>query len=335
MSDFESRLRDTLEERAAAAPDAIGLAEGARRRLRRRRTTWAVATAAVVAATVPLGLSQVGGGAGGGTGPADGSEVDSGLPPGVMEWGYRAESWHDVTFEVPVEWGYGGVTAWCASGASLVEARPVVARPDSVSPAIACSPAHGYGVTIGSAAAFERAHESGHVWQFESEGVAEAQYPDGAWLASWYDADTVVTVIALDHATARRLVDSVQEIDGVDPNECPVRQEDAEAAVDSTSDSFSICRYDEEGVLTASRRLIGVEAVDAQTAILSAPVQDIDHDCPDPGPLPRTVLLQGGGYVGTVVTDAPCEGHNGVFLNGVVRMVNDAVRREVDLTRLP
>ncbi len=105
MSDFESRLRDTLDERAASAPDAIGLADGARRRLRRRRTTWAVATAAVVAAAMPLGLSLVGGGAGGGTGPADDPAVDSGLPPGVIEWGYRAESWHDVTFEVPVEWG--------------------------------------------------------------------------------------------------------------------------------------------------------------------------------------------------------------------------------------
>lgn len=335
MSDFESRLRDTLDERAASAPDAIRLAEGARRRLRRRRTTWAVATAAVVAAAMPVGLSHLGGGAGGGTGPADDPAVDSGLPPGVIEWGYRAESWHDVTFEVPVKWGYGGVAAWCASDQTLAEARPVVTRPDSLSPATACSPAYGYGVTIGSAAAFDPVYDSGHVWQYDSEGVADPQYPDGAWLGYWYDADTVVTVIAPDQPSAQRLVDSAQEIEGVDPNECPVRQEDAEAALNSTSDSFSICRYDEQGVLTASRRLIGVESGKAQNAIFSAPIQRIDYDCSATGPLPRTVLLQGGGYVGTVVTDASCEGHNGVFTSGTVRVANDAVRRQVDLTRLP
>lgn len=333
MSDFESRLRDTLDERAASAPDAIGLADGARRRMRRRRTTWAVAAAAVVAAAVPLGLSQAGGG--GGIGPADEPQVATDLPPGVIEWGYRAESWHDVTFEVPVDWGYGGVTAWCSGGATLAEARPVVTRPDTIAPLVMCSPGTGWGVTIGSAAAFDPAYDSGHVWQFESAGVADPQYPDGAWLGYWYDTDTVVTVIAPDRPTARRLVDSVEVIDGVDPNECPLRLGDAEATRDSTSDSFSICRYDEDEWLTASRRLIGEDARAAQTAIFSAPIRTKDGDCPDPGPLPRIALLQGGGYVATVVTDSSCEGDNGVFMSGTVRDLDDAARRQVDLTRLP
>jgi len=51
--------------------------------------------------------------------------------------------------------------------------------------------------------------------------------------------------------------------------------------------------------------------------------------------LPRTALLSGGGYVGTVVTDATCEGFNGVFVGDEVREVTGAVRRQVDLTRLP
>lgn len=127
MSDLEARLRDTLTERAGAAPDALGLATGARRRLRRRRTTWAVAAAAVVAAVVPFGLSLAPGTDGTGR-AADEPTATSGLPPGVIETGYRAESWHDVTFEVPVGWGYGGVYGWCAGGGD--DAIVTVATPD-------------------------------------------------------------------------------------------------------------------------------------------------------------------------------------------------------------
>ena len=123
MSDLETRLRDTLSERAGAAPDALGLATGARRRLRRRRTTWAVAAAAVVAAGVPVGLSQLAPSSDGGGRIADEPTATSGLPPGVIETGYRAESWHDVTFEVPVDWGYGGTSGWCALGGDTREAR--------------------------------------------------------------------------------------------------------------------------------------------------------------------------------------------------------------------
>ena len=46
-------------------------------------------------------------------------------------------------------------------------------------------------------------------------------------------------------------------------------------------------------------------------------------------------MLQGGGYVGTVVTDAACEGFNGIFLSGTVRDLTDAARRRVDLSQLP
>lgn len=336
MNDFETRLREVLDERSAMAPEPHGLADGARQRLRQRRTTWAVAAAAVVAAAVPVGLSQLG--PDGTTGVADDPTVaTSGLPPGVMEWGYRAESWHDVTFEVPVEWGYGGATAWCTVGETPDEALPLVSRPGSVTPAIDCSPGSGYGVTIGSAAAFDPANPSGFVWQYDTEGVDTAMYPDGAWLGLWYDTDTVVTVIAGDRATAQRLVDSVRRFEGADPNECPARLSEAEAEAmwNSTSDSFSICRYDEADRLTASRRFIGVDSQDVQTAILSAPIRRIDYDCPDPGPLPRTVLLQGGGYIGTVVTDSACEGDNGFFMSGVVREADAGVRAAVDLTRLP
>ena len=60
------------------------------------------------------------------------------------------------------------------------------------------------------------------MWQYDAEGADVAVYPDGAWLGYWYDAGAIITVIARDEMTARRLVDSVDRIDGVDPNECPV-----------------------------------------------------------------------------------------------------------------
>jgi len=50
MTDFEGRLRDSLRDRAADAPGVAGVAAGARRRLRKRRT--AIAGAGVLAGMV-------------------------------------------------------------------------------------------------------------------------------------------------------------------------------------------------------------------------------------------------------------------------------------------
>ncbi|RYB91237.1 hypothetical protein EUA06_07850 [Nocardioides glacieisoli] len=336
MSDLEARLRDTLTERAGAAPDALRLATGARRRLRRRRTTWAVAAAAVVAAGVPLGLDQLGPSSDGGGRIADEPTATSGLPPGVIETGYRAESWHDVTFEVPVDWGYGGTSGWCTVGATPDEALPLVTRPDTLTPAIACSPINGYGVTIGDGAALDPAYDSGHVWQFETEGASDPIYPDGAWLGYWYDADTVVTVVAPDRATARRLVDSVETNDGVDPNDCPATLGEAEAATTTESyATFSICRYGPDDLLEASRRLIGRESSVAEDAIFSSPRRTADYDCPTENDLSRIALLSSGGYVATAVTEASCPGWNGLFRSGVVQDLTPEALRQLDLSQLP
>lgn len=336
MSDLEARLRDTLTERAGAAPDALGLATGARRRLRRRRTTWAVAAAAVVAAGVPLGLTQLAPSSDGGGRVADEPTATSGLPPGVIETGYRAESWHDVTFEVPVDWGYGGVSGWCADGGELEDVPAVVNRPDTLVPAIACSPSSGYGVSVGSSASFGAAVKSGYVWQYDTAGADVAMYPDGAWLGVWYDDEVVVTVSARDQATARRLVDSVRRFTGVDPNDCPATLGEAEAATITESyATFSICRYGPDDLLTASRRLIGTESSVAQDAIFSSPRKTRMVDCPTEDDLSRTALLSSGGYVATAVTGAVCEGWNGLFASGVERDLTPEALRHLDLSQLP
>ena len=336
MSDLETRLRDTLSERARSAPDTVGLAAGARRRLRRRRTTWAVGVAAVVAAAVPIGLTQLAPSSDGGGRVADDPTVTSGLPPGVVETGYRAESWHDVTFEVPVEWGYGGVSGWCAGGGDLTIAAEVVGRPDTVVPAVACTPASGYGVTVGSSASFGAAVKSGSVWQYDADGADRAMYPDGAWLGVWYDAEVVVMVTARDRATARHLVVSVESFSGRDPNGCPATLGEAEAALSTEpDDSFSICRYDPDDLLAASRRFVGIEAREPERTIFSSPRRTVDYDCPAEADLSHTALLSGGAYLATAVTGADCPGWNGLFLSGVVQDLTPEAERHLDLSQLP
>ncbi|MBL0748851.1 hypothetical protein [Nocardioides baculatus] len=336
MSDLETRLRDTLTERAGAAPDAIGLAAGARRRLRRRRTTWAVVTAAVVAAAVPLGLTQLAPSPDRTDRVADTPTATSGLPDSVIETGYRAESWHDVTFEVPVDWGYGSPMAWCAGDANTPQ--PVLQRPGTLSPTIACTPTSGYGVTFGSliAASFNPSHSSGAVWEYDGAGGDAATYPEGAWLGVWFDDDVIVTVATPDRAATRRIVDSIETFTGADPNRCPATLGEAEAARGSEPfDTFSICRYGPDEQLEASRKLIGVEGRAAQDTIFSSPRRTGDYDCPTEDDLSRTALLSGGGYVATAVTGASCPGWNGLFMSGVVRDLTPEAQRHLDLSQRP
>ncbi|KRE92769.1 hypothetical protein ASG76_14955 [Nocardioides sp. Soil774] len=332
MTDFESRLRDTLLERAGAPAPAVGLADGARRRLRRRRTTWAVAAAAVLAAAVPVGLTALGPGTDGSGGVADGGTASRAVGAGD---GYRAESWHDLTLEVPADWGYGGVTDWCMGSGAPAD-RSGVVRPDTLAIAIACTPAQGYGVTIGSSATYDPVVESGAVWQYDTDGVDQAMYPDGAWLGVWYGADLVVTVVTPDRETTRRVVDSVHRFDGADPNGCPAMLGEAEAMKGTGGvDALSLCRYGPDDQLTASRRVVGPDLEAADTAIFSSPRKTVEVDCPTELDLSRIALLRQGAYVATAVTGADCDGWNGLFVSGTERELTPEALRVLDLDRLP
>lgn len=336
MSDLETRLRRTLADRAATVPDTTGMAAGARRRLRRRRATRAVAAAALVAAAVPLGLGQLSPSSDDGGQLADEPTATSGLPPGVLETGYRAESWHDVTFEVPADWGYGEISDWCARADSLAESGPVVNRPDMLDFSIGCTPESGYGVTVGSSATYDPVVGSGEVWQYDAAEVDAATYPDGAWLGSWHDDEMVVTVATSDRDETRRLVDSVERFTGRDPNGCPPTLGEAEAATATNAyETFSICRYGPDDRLAASRRLIGTEMQAAADAIFSSPRRTAYYDCPTEADLYRTALLSSGGYVATAVTGAECPGRNGLFMSGVEHDLTPGALRHLDLSQLP
>ena len=314
MSDFESRLRDTLEERSASAPEAIGLADGARRRLRRRRTTWTVASAAVVAAAVPLGLGPWGGDRG--PGAVDGPTVAS-EPPAGIEAGFRVETWRDLTFEVPDDWGHGGTSAWCTQAGAVEESRPVVTRPDAVVAMIACTPANGYGATISPPTSIIPTYESGEVWQYDTEGVDEAFYPDGAWLGYWYDKADVITVVTPDRALTQRIVDSVRRYAGADPNGCPTDLAAAEAATSSVRE-LTLCRYDGQDQLAASGSWSGEEADAVLEALSDGPALPEPGGCTDQQPTGRIAVLGSEGYLATAIAEG-CPERQGIYFSGAAK----------------
>ena len=318
MSDFETRLRDVLDERAGSAPDATELARGAHRRLRRRRTTWAVATAAVVAvAAVPMALAFDGGG------PArDDSAPVAKEPPAAAD-GFRAETWRDLTLEVPDDWGHGG-SDWCVGGATLAEAGPRVARPDTITFRILCSPPNGYGVTIASAASFDPAYASGEVWRYDTEGVVNAQYPDDTWLSYWYDGSDVVTVATPDRELTRRIVGSVTRFEGLDPNGCPPTLGEAEALT-SSERPLTLCRYSAEDLLSASGSWTGDAAQTRWETLDQAPVAPDAGACVDGSPTSRIAIVASDGYRATAVLDG-CKEGMAIYFAGLTRQVTQQAR---------
>jgi hypothetical protein len=317
MSDLETRLRDTLAERAGAAPDAGGLALGARRRLRRRRTTRALVAAAVVAAAVPVGL-----GLGGGDPAPDTSPVAS-EPPPVAD-GFRAETWRDLTFEVPEEWGQGG-SDWCVTGETYEQVGPRVARPDTVSFRIGCSPSNGYGVVVQSTASFDSAYGSGAVWRYQTEGVEQPWYPDDAWLGVWIGSDWALTVATPDRAVTERIVASARSFTGLDPNGCPATLGEAEALT-STEQQLTLCRYDDQDLLAASRSWIGADADAARATLDEAPDSSVDATCNDGASPRRIIVLDEQGYVATAVLDG-CRRGIGIYFPDGTRKITDGTRQ--------
>ena len=198
----------------------------------------AVAAALVVAA-IPTGLAIANGGDGSDPTPPVATEPTSG-----PDEGWRWESYRDVELQVPDSWGYGGGSDWCVGGEDVDSVVPQVTRPGGVVASIDCHPQYAYGVRFESSAAVDLAHPSGSVWQYGDEGV----YPDGAWLSIVVEDEVAVTVVTRDQATASRIVESVQTIDGVDGNGCTPRLdeelEDGDRGLADQDSRMSICRYD-------------------------------------------------------------------------------------------
>lgn len=331
MTDFETRLRETLHEHADAAESTSELAAGARGRLRRRRRTT-IAGAGVLAGAVIVAPFLINHGDAPGRGtdqmatvppspsptaiesPADGLGADA-----VRADGLRTESWHDLTFEVPSSWGLGNPSAHCTGGATAQDATPTIGRPTDVTPRIACNPTNGYGVGVGPADLYESA--SGDVYQYSADGLDRPRYPGGTWVSTWYDDEVAITVATPDRALTEKIVGSVKRIDGVDANGCAPTLGEAEAGVSDGAESMSVCRYDSGDGLEWSRRLSDAGRTALDDAIQAAPTRTVDDDCPSEEGLTHTALLDAGAYFATVVAGGSCAGNNGVFLSGDVREV--------------
>jgi hypothetical protein len=311
MSDFESRLTDALSSGAERAPDASGLARGARHRRRRRRgTAIAVAAAAVVAAlAVPVGVIALGDG-----GSDDAGSAQDPLSSPATPSDTRIETWRDLQIEVPASWGYGSRSTWCIGDDAKT---PVVEREGGVVAMIACSPTYSYGVVFGSSAAASFAHPSGHVWQYDSGD----EYARGAWLGYWYDEDGLVQVAAGDKETVEDIIDSVQVVGSVDGNGCPV-VDDGDAG-DAADDEVAVCRYSAEGVLEQSERLVGDDAAAAREAVGSAPDMGGAPDCANPAG-EYVVMTMGVERAEVQYSGRPCR-DRGLLVGDEVRRVTGDV----------
>jgi hypothetical protein len=262
MSDLETRLTETLRSGVeAAAPDAIGLADGARRRAReRRRHRWETAgVAAVLVGALPLvGYAWSGAGSDAPTRPSVAATVPPSGQPAAP--GYRWESWRGVSVQVPLSWDEGSLESWCADSGGLT---PRVWRPEDVSPHIRCHPVEDYGLR------FSIASSAGLNWP-----VAEQEndyFPRYAMVGTRDVAGVFIEVATPDASLAQRILDSVVVNDRVAPDGCPATSLDDDGSLQARQSLVSVCGYDAEGLLSHSRQLDDADSTAAAAAVAAAP----------------------------------------------------------------
>lgn len=263
MSDFETRLADVLARQAERAPEAAGLVEGARRRLRRRRiATAAAAMTAVVAVTLGLPFAV---GAMRSDPPADEPTTTDAPPPG-----WRLETWHNLRYAVPTSWTYGSVRAWCVNA---VRDAHYVEQPGAPEFSIGCGTL-GYGVLF--SAVGDPPHPVGP--------------PTGATVRTRTIDGITLTAITKDPRDADLIVASLRKIYGLDANGCELGTAvPASGTFQAHQDAdvrgpVSICHYAAGyGHLTLSEALSGDDSERVLQALRSAPpVSVTDRDCPGP-----------------------------------------------------
>ncbi|MEZ5097334.1 MAG: hypothetical protein R2731_15315 [Nocardioides sp.] len=306
MTDVETMLRDALHaagERSPAAGDLVG---GARARLsRRRRARAAVVAAAVAVAAIPVGFAL--------TGTSDSPpELIAPTPMPQPPQGLRAESWRDLTVQVPDHWGYGALDQWCAQGR---RAAPAVQRPGDgdAQTDVGCTPTTGYGLRFEDPAL--ASYPASKIWQ----PMDAERYPADAWVGFRSAAageHAAVLVVAADEATVEQILRSVRAVDALDPNGCAVRL--SEMMTRGTTPDvtmLSVCHYDPDGWLTQSEQLSVADSQQALEALTSPPVLQRIPACRTAEPYPQT-LVAGAGRGFRIVWESPCGRDRGVFANG-------------------
>jgi hypothetical protein len=259
-TDLEDRLTTALREGSLGAPDAIGLAAGARGRARQRRRTRVAGAAAAVALAIAVPVAVVAWpGSDGGNGDPDVADPAPDAP--VLDEGYRWESWHGVTVEVPDTWDYGSLSDWCADGGTI--GTPRVQRPGTVANSIGCTPGWTYGLTF---------QEIDNHDDFEWPVVSQTgeSWPDPNFVGGRGIGGVLAMVGTPDAEVAHRVLDSMRRITGTgDPNGCQARLKPG--ASTPPQGGLSVCRYDETGALDQSEVLMGQDEGDAGEALKAAP----------------------------------------------------------------
>lgn len=237
MSDFETRVRDALTQGAEGAPMPVGLADGARARLRRRRrTTAGVVAAAFLVAAVPTGIAVV-------ALQGDGGSDVSGQPE-IAPGGMQAYSYGDATVLVPETWRKDGryiAGDWC-NGAHRPTEGPVgyVGR-----------------FTVRTEMACEGDEPLSNYEPFASFST-QSQGPAHTERAGWVTENMFVGSVWLtlrtdDPALAQQIKNSAEVIDDADPNGCSprhaaltdnvVRPEPVLDLQNATVDTVTACQY--------------------------------------------------------------------------------------------
>lgn len=239
MSDFEDQVRSALKAGVDDELSAVGLADGARSRLRRRRrTTSVVVGAAVAVLAVPVGLAMVdrGSAPGNGRGPEVAGATDAAAPG--LPAGWHWESWRNVEFGVPDTWKHGSSNQWCVSG-DLNQAW--VSRPNEAQTLVAClDPMNGYGASI--IPSEQAGTPKTGIWQYPDAGN---EYPQGSWLTTLVSGETAVVVVAPDRATVETIADSFRTFSDHDANGCGSSWDTRKAPAVNVSDdgAVTVCHY--------------------------------------------------------------------------------------------
>lgn len=286
------QLRDNLAHAAEQAPAPTDVARGARAKLRRRRARAARAAAVAAAAAAMTALIPVGIVLSDGDGGADRlAPVRPPVPNVVTERptsnrvAERGEVtkkifWLGITLAVPAAWQRGATTSWCSKGDDPAAVSPRVAFPDDLAAVQReCTPRSGYGVIMASAATLEPAFDLRRVQQYDASADAVARYPDGAWLYSWYDEESVITVVTPDPGLTHQIATSISR-DELDVNGCAAVYDELAlaTAVGNRGVGASLCRY-AAGQIEDSQRLTARETARALNAIAAAPIQPGSGEC--------------------------------------------------------
>jgi hypothetical protein len=316
-TELEDRLTAALRDGSLGAPEPTGLAAAARGRARRRRQAHlaGVAAAVALAVAVPVGAVTLSGSGGGGNADPDVADAAPDAPDApVVDDGYRWESWHGVTVQVPDSWGYGSLSDWCAGGGTV--GTPRVQRPGTVATSIACTPGSTYGLTF---------QEVDNHDDFEWPVVSQTgdSWPDPNVVGGRGTGGVLVTVATADAETAHRVLDSVRPITGAgDPNGCPARL--SPGAATPPEGGLAVCRYDETGALEQSEVLFGQDAGRAVQALQAARPATECADSSQGSQPHRVITLEAAGTTARVDLVGGCPR---VEVGGDVRDLSVAVLR--------